>query len=152
MNRLAGFLLALLLCSPMLPVGHCAEGGPLPASSHGRGLHATIGVATPGWSGDSRFVDVTFQLSNDSDRVLKSATSSWELVIDGSEAPDPGGQLWMGGQPTGGYETVRPGKTYRFGKSLPYGQYFPEARDYKVYWKSAVFKSNVIVVRGQTQP
>lgn len=150
MNRISACLLGLLLFFSMLPVGHCADREPKPASIHRRGLHATIS-AKPGWGGDLRFVDVTFRLTNDSDQVLKSATGSWTLVIDSVEAPNPGGQLWLGPEPIGGYGTVRPGKTYVFGKALPYRQYFPEARDYVMYWKSAAFKSNVIRVRGQSQ-
>jgi hypothetical protein len=91
-------------------------------------------------------------LANDSDHALDSGTSSWVLVIDDKQAPDPGGQLWMGGKPAGGYDTVRPGQTYQFGKALPLKQYFPEPRDYRVYWKAAGFRSNVVVVKGQATP
>jgi hypothetical protein len=95
---------------------------------------------------------LTFQLKNDSNKVLDSATSTWVLVIDGRQAPDPGGQLWMGPKPVGGYGTVHPGTTYWFGKALPLREYFPEARNYKVYWKAAGFRSNTVVVRGGTTP
>ena len=89
---------------------------------------------------------------NDSDNTLDSATRSWILVIDDKEAPDLGGQLWMGPKPTGGYDTVRSGSTYQFGKALLIHQYFPEARNYRVYWKAIGFRSNVAVVRGHTIP
>ena len=112
------------------------------------GLHATL-KAEHGWYGDDHLESLTFLLTNDSDKTLDSAASSWVLVIDDKPAPDPGGQLWMGGKPTGGYDIVRPGTTYRFGKGLSLRQYFPEARDYRVYWRAAEFKSNVVVVRGQ---
>jgi hypothetical protein len=116
-----------------------------------RGLHATL-KADRGWYGDGRLEKLTFRLMNDSDQTLDSATNSWILVIDDRQLPDPGGQLWMGGEPVGGYGTVRPGTTYQFGKGLSLREYFPEARDYKVYWKAAGFRSNVVVVRGGPIP
>jgi len=73
-------------------------------------------------------------------------------VIDDREVPDRGGQLWMGPKPTGGYGTVQSGSTFQFGKALPIREYFPEARDYKIYWKAAAFRSNVAVVRGGATP
>ena len=88
------------------------------ASDHpdsNRGLHATL-KPDPGYFGDAQLETLTFRLTNDSDKVLDSTTSSWVLVIDGKQAPDPGGQLWMGPQPAGGYGTVRPGTTYQFGE------------------------------------
>jgi hypothetical protein len=108
--------------------------------------------ADRGWYGDGRLEKLTFRLMNDSDQTLDSATNSWILVIDDRQLPDPGGQLWMGGEPVGGYGTVRPGTTYQFGKGLSLREYFPEARDYKVYWKAAGFRSNVVVVRGGPIP
>jgi hypothetical protein len=71
-----------------------------------------------------------------------------DLVIDGQEVPNRGGQLWMGPKPTGGYDTVPSGATFQFGKGLPIREYFPEARDYKIYWKSAAFRSNEVIVKG----
>jgi len=89
---------------------------------------------------------------NDSNRVLDSSTSSWKLVIDGKEVPDIGGQLWMGPRPTGGYDTVPSGNTFQFGKGLSIREYFPEPRDYKIYWKATGFKSNEAVVKGGVAP
>jgi hypothetical protein len=54
----------------------------------------------------------------------------------------------MGPKPTGGYDTVNSGTTFQFGKALPIREYFPEARDYRIYWKAAAFRSNEVVVRG----
>lgn len=145
----SGFALASF-CSVGLP-GQSHKHAQLDSSDNSRGLHATLN-AEHGWYGDDHLETLTFRLMNDSDKTLDSATGSWVLVIDDKQAPDPGGQLWMGGKPTGGYDTVRPGTTYQFGKALPLRQYFPEARDYKVYWKAAGFRSNVVVVRGQASP
>jgi hypothetical protein len=41
---------------------------------------------------------------------------------------------------------------FQFGKALPIREYFPEARDYKTFWKPAAFRSNVAVVRGGATP
>lgn len=41
---------------------------------------------------------------------------------------------------------------FQFGKALPIREYFPEARDYKIYWKAAAFRSNIAVVRGGATP
>ena len=120
-------------------------------SASKRGLHATLN-AERGYYGDARLETLTFRLMNDSDQTLDSATASWALVIDDREVPDRGGQLWMGPQPTGGYGAIRAGTTFQFGKALPIREYFPEARDYKIYWKTAGFRSNVVVVRGGTVP
>jgi hypothetical protein len=54
-------------------------------------------------------------------------------MIDDREVPDRGGNSGPGGQPTGGYGTVQSGSTFQFGKALPIREYFPEARDYKIY-------------------
>jgi hypothetical protein len=113
----------------------------------GRGLHATLN-ARAGFAGDLSLETLEFQLMNDSDQTKDSSTESWTLVIDDQDAIDPGGQLWMGPAPGGGYGTVKSGQTFSFGKGLPSKDYFPEARDYKVYWKAAQFRSNTVVVRG----
>jgi hypothetical protein len=144
-----GFALACCCCVELL--GQSQKHAQLDSSESSRGLHATLN-AEHGWQGDGHLETLTFRLMNDSDQTLDSATRSWVLIIDDKQAPDPGGQLWMGGKPTGGYDTVRPGTTYQFGKALPLRQYFPEARDYKVYWKATGFRSNVVVVRGQASP
>lgn len=120
-------------------------------SNSKRGLHATLGVQS-GWYGDFRLETLTFRLMNDSDQTLESFPGSWTLVIDGREVPDPGGQLWMGGKPSGGYESVPSGTTFEFGKGLPIARYFPKARNYRIYWKAACFRSNVALVGGAGFP
>ena len=64
----------------------------------------------------------------------------------------PRGQLWAGPKPTGGYGTVQSGSTFQFGKALPIREYFPEARDYKIYWKAAAFRSNVAWLEEEPLP
>lgn len=120
-------------------------------SASKRGLHATLN-AERGWYGHPRLETLTFRLMNDSDHTLDTATASWTLVIDDRQVPDRGGQLWAGPKPTEGYGTVGSGGTIQFGKGLPVREYFPESRDYNIYWKAAAFRSNVVVVRGGTAP
>jgi hypothetical protein len=121
------------------------------ASESKQGLHAHL-EATRGYYGDMRLETLSFHLMNDSDKILDSAKNTWTLIIDGRVAPDPGGQFWMGGQPPGGYRTVPPGRDYRFGLTLPWHEYFPEPRDYTIYWKAAGFRSNTVVIRGGETP
>ena len=153
-TRRSGILslsLTLLFCYPASSWGQSGEHKPDVSSVGKRGLHATLN-AERGWYGDLRLETLTFRLMNDSDHTLDSATASWTLVIDDREVPDRGGQLWAGPKPTGGYGTVGSGGTIQFGKALPIREYFPEARDYRIYWKAAAFRSNVVVVRGGTAP
>jgi hypothetical protein len=144
-------LSALIFCCSTSSWGQARLHKPDTCLDSKRGLHATLN-AESGYYGDPRLETLTFRLMNDSDQVLDSATTSWTLVIDDREVPDRGGQLWMGPQPTTGYGTVRSGSTFQFGKALPIREYFPEARDYKIYWKAAAFRSNVAVVRGGATP
>jgi hypothetical protein len=147
-QRVLSALFVLIFCCSTSSWGQRTPDTP---SDSRHGLHATLSAA-PGYYGDPRLVTLTFCLTNDSDQVLYSEEKSWTLVIDDHEVPDRGGQLWMGPRPTGGYGTVRPGGTFLFGKALPFREYFPEARDYKVCWKAAAFRSNVVVVRGVGAP
>jgi hypothetical protein len=150
-SRILSLSLAVVFCCPALSWSQSGEHKSDVSSADKRRLHANL-KAERGWYGDPRLETLTFRLTNDSDETLDSATASWVLVIDDREVADRGGQLWAGPKPTGGYGTVRPGETLQFGKGLPLGQYFPEARDYKIYWKAAGFRSNVVVVRGGTTP
>jgi hypothetical protein len=150
-SRILASFLALAFCSPASSWSQSGEHKSDVSSLGKRRLHATLS-AERGYYGDTRLETFTFRLTNDSGETLDSATASWALVIDGREVPDRGGQLWAGPKPTGGYGTVRSGGTFQFGKALPLHEYFPEARDYKIYWKAAAFKSNVVVIRGGTAP
>ena len=145
------WLSALIFCCSTSSWSRIREHKPDACTDSKRGLHATLN-AEPGYYGDLRLEALTFRLMNDSDQVLDSATASWTLVIDDREVPDRGGQLWTGPKPTGGYGTVRSGSMFQFGKALPIHEYFPEARDYQIYWKADAFRSNVAVVRGGVTP
>lgn len=146
-SKLSVLLVLIFGCSPSLWSQQTPDASP----DSKAGLRASLSAAS-GYYGDPRLMTLTFRLTNDSDHVLHSEEKSWVLVIDDREVPDRGGQLWMGPRPTGGYGIVPPGRTFIFGKALPYREYFPEARDYKVYWKAAAFRSNVVVVRGAAAP
>jgi hypothetical protein len=89
-----------------------------------------------------------FNLMNDSDGPLDSSLKTWKLIIDDKEIKDSGWIFANGPGPIGGYGTVPSGTTFHFGKGLPLAQYFPEAKDYKVYWVNESFRSNTITVRG----
>jgi hypothetical protein len=95
---------------------------------------------------------LAFNLMNDSDGPLDSSLKTWKLIIDDKEIKDSDMLFGNGFQPTGGYGTVPSGTTFRFSKGLPLARYFPEARDYKVYWVSGAFKSNTITVKGSKIP
>ena len=114
-------------------------------------LQATL-KAERGYYGDPRLELITFHLTNHSDRSLSTAENSWVLVIDGKLAPDPGGQLWMGPRPSGGYGTLAPGRDFEFGKALALSEYFPEPRKYTLFWRAAAFRSNTLIVIGGTAP
>ena len=144
-----GMFAAVLVCSWVGVQGQmqAAPPGCLPTRRHMNGLQASL-TAEQGWGTDMTLESVTFCLANRSKMVLLSKPETWVLVVDGKVAPDPGGQLWMGGRPPEGYGTVPPGATFRFGKGLSRAQYFPADREYRLFWKAAGFRSNVVVIRG----
>jgi hypothetical protein len=49
--------------------------------------------------------------------------------------------------PVGGYGILQPGESYVFGKGLSLSKYFPDEREYKVYWKGKSFQSSTITVK-----
>ncbi len=120
-------------------------------SGGGTNLQATL-KAERGYYGDFRLELITFHLTNHSNRVLSTAESSWQLVIDGEPLRDRGGQLWTGPRPAEGYGSLPPGRDFQFGKALPLKEYFPEHRQYEVFRRAAGFKSNTVVVNGGTAP
>ena len=128
-------------CKPSAPKFHSTF-NPLAPKLHGT-LNANFG-----FYGDFRLETLTFRLMNDSNETVDSDPASWTLFIDDRKVSDSYNIFLNGGAPTGGYQKVRSGATYEFGKTLPVAEYFPKDREYKVYWKASGFKSNVAVVRG----
>jgi hypothetical protein len=116
-----------------------------------RGLHATL-IGRAETSNGPPFESVTFRLINDADQPMSSSTRTWTLVIDGREWPESQNMFNNGGRPAGGYDAVLPGREFHFGYELPLARFFPEDRDYQVYWRSEKFRSNVITVRGAAVP
>ena len=112
-----------------------------------RGLHATLSGRAETSNGPP-FESLTFRLINDSEQPMSSSTRTWTLVIDGREWPESQNMFNNGGRPAGGYDTVPPRREFHFGYELPLARFLPEDRDYKVYWRSEKFRSNVITVRG----
>jgi len=135
----------LLFSSALWSQSHGTEA--VASAENTLGLHGKLS-AQHGFYGDSRLETLTFYLSNNSDQTLDSSPESWVLVIDDKNVPDSGMMFSSGGGPPGGYKTVLPGHTFIFGKGLPRLEYFPEARNYRVYWKSASFRSNTVIVNG----
>jgi hypothetical protein len=90
------------------------------------------------------FVMVTFILLNDGESPVNSTEEGWKLFIDGKEQDG----VWNNGpQPIGGYGNLNPGESYELGMALELSRFFPEERDYKVYWKGKRFHSSTITVK-----
>jgi hypothetical protein len=152
-------MLTRLLMLTMLSAG--AVGGVILASStpqgdmantNCRGLHAGIKAELvrrdPPYT-QPPFVQLSFNLLNDGESPANSAEGSWKLFIDGKEVP----RVWDNGlRPVGGYGTLNPGESYQLGIGLELSRYFPEVRDYKVYWTGMGFQSPTITVRITPKP
>ena len=95
------------------------------------------------------FVNLLYTLLNDGESPATSSEASWKLFIDGKEVPDVWG---IGLGPSGGYGTLNPGQSYRLGVALELSKYFPEVRDYKVYWMGNGFQSSTITIRVTSAP
>jgi hypothetical protein len=92
------------------------------------------------------FVMLTFILLNDSESPINAVEGGWKIVIDGKELEDSN-SIDNGPGPVGGWGTLKPGESYEFGKALELSKYFPEEREYRVYWKGKGFRSSTITVR-----
>jgi hypothetical protein len=115
-----------------------------------KGLHAGIRaevVRRDAPYTESPFVMLSFILLNDADTPLDSSARSWKIVIDGKEQTDSGWIFGNGPQPEHGWGTLNPGESYELGKGLQISKYFPEEREYQVYWKGSGFQSSVVTVK-----
>lgn len=121
-----------------------------PCANESHRLHATLN--TNNIHSEPPMMMLEFNLMNDSDGPLDSSLKTWKLIIDDREIKDSDMLFGNGPEPIGGYGTVASGTTFRFGKGLSLARYFPEARDYKVYWVSEGFRSNTITVKGSKTP
>jgi hypothetical protein len=111
-----------------------------------RGLHAGITAQVVPMYTENRAVSLTFIVLNDSEAPLDVQASSWKIVIDGSELKDSGMIFGNGPGPVGGYQILKPGEHYQFGKALPIPEYF-SIGEHKVSWKGDGFQSPTITVR-----
>lgn len=93
------------------------------------------------------FVMLSFILLNDSEKPINAAEDGWRIVIDGKELEDSGYIFGNGPGPVGGWGVLNPGGSYQFGKGLPLSRYFPEEREYRVFWKGKGFRSSTVTVR-----
>ena len=114
------------------------------------GLHAAIRGEVVGHSppySQEEFVMLSFILLNDSDAPINAVKGGWQIVVDGRELRDSDYIFGNGPGPVGGFGTLKPGESYEFGKELPLSRYFPEEREYRVYWKGKGFRSSTITVK-----
>jgi len=93
------------------------------------------------------FVMLTCILLNDSEAPINAVDGGWKIVIDGKELEDSDFIFGNGPGPVGGWGTLKPGESYEFGKALELSRYFPEEREYRVFWKGKAFRSSTITVR-----
>jgi hypothetical protein len=110
------------------------------------GLHAGIRAQIIPPNTETPSVMLSFILLNDSETPVDVEAGSWRIVVNGSELNDSGMILGNGPMPVGGYQVLKPGETYEFGKVLPIAEYFLPDGQYKVSWKGAAFQSPTIIV------
>lgn len=144
-NRLSGKMLvaAVVLVTTLIPSLAAQDEREMNCG----GLHAAIRAELvrrdPPYT-QPPFVMVTFILLNDGESPVNSTEEGWKLFIDGKEQDG----VWNSGpQPIGGYGTLNPGESYEFAMALELSRFFPEERDYKLYWKGKRFRSSTITVK-----
>ncbi len=109
------------------------------------GIQAQILALQEGYTDEPR-VELFLVLLNDSNTPLNVRAKSWKIVVNGTELEDSGGIFGNGPEPVGGYDTLKPGEYYSFGKALSVKEYFPSPREYRVAWKGNGFESPAITV------
>lgn len=118
------------------------------------GLHAGLTAqVVPHKAGhsDPEHVSLTFLVVNDSNSVRNVTASSWKIVINGNDLPDSGWIFGNGPGPVGGFNELKPGESYQFGKALPVSMYFKKPGEYKVSWKANAFQSPTILIKIPAQ-
>jgi len=110
------------------------------------GLHAGIRAQVSPPYTETPSVLLTFVLLNDSDTPLDVEAGSWRIIINGGELKDSGWIFGNGPAPEGGYEVLKPGESYSFGKAMPIAEYFLPNGQYEVSWKGSAFQSPTITV------
>lgn len=140
--RLAGKVLVTVLVASLVPFIAAQD---KPGQICG-GLHAALrGEPSPPYQ-QPPVVQLTFILLNDSENPINAVEERWKIVIDGKELKDSDFILCCGPRPSGGFGTLKPGESYDFGVALERGKYFPEKREYRVFWKGKGFQSSTITV------
>jgi hypothetical protein len=146
-----GIALMMLFAASLIPLAAAKskhQEKPTPEGACG-GLHAAIRGELvrrdPPYT-QPPFVMLSFILLNDAETPLNSVEEGWRIVIDGKELSDSHLIFGNGPSPIGGWGTLKPGESYELGKGLELSKYFPEEREYKVYWKGKDFQSAVITV------
>lgn len=118
------------------------------------GLHAGITAEIvphhPGTT-DTQYIQLTFLVVNDSNSARNVAAGSWKIIVNGTELADSDFIFGNGPAPVGGYNELKPGQNYQFGKGLPISTYFKKPGEYKVSWKADGFQSPTILIRVPAQ-
>lgn len=141
------FPMLVLMCAP----GQIAaqQRTEIAATARCAGLHAGIRAVLQRREmpySHPPFIDLSFVLLNDSQRVIDSSPGSWKIVINGKELADSGWIFGNGLSPSGGYGKLNPGDSYEFGKGLDISKYFPRDGEYRVSWRGQGFQSSTIDV------
>jgi|ERR1700736_3867419 hypothetical protein len=95
---------------------------------------------------ESPSVLLMFVLLNDGEFPIDVEGRAWKLVINGKELPESGWIFGNGPAPVGGWDALKPGDSYHFGKSLRISDYFPRHGKYGVSWRGKAFQSSEINV------
>jgi hypothetical protein len=134
------FLAALVVAHPAT-LKTPKKGSALPKNCSG--LHA--GIRAQVISPNTPSVVLSFLLLNDSATPVDVEAGSWRIVVNGSELNDSGMIFGNGPMPVG-YQVLKPGESYEFGKALSIAEYFLPNGQCKVSWKGAAFQSPTIMV------
>ena len=124
-----------------------AQDTPVPGCG---GLHAAIRgelVRPDPTTTQQPFVMLDFILLNDSQKPINAVEQGWKIVIDDKELEWSNLIFGNGPGPVGGWGVLAPGESYEFGKGLELSRYFPEEREYRVFWKGKGFRSSTITIR-----
>lgn len=145
-SRLSGKLLVAMLAAILIP----SIAAQNTSEQRCGGLHAAIRGELvrrdPPYT-EPPFVMLSFILLNDSEKPINAAEQGWTIAIDGKVLEDSDYIFGNGAQPHGGWGVLNPGESYQFSKGLPLDRYFPEEREYRVFWEGKGFRSSTATVR-----
>ena len=100
------------------------------------------------FSEDSKAVSFDFRVTNVSDKPQNVQAETWIVLIDGREFAGSGTMFFNSPGPVDGFTVLAPHTSYEFVRGLQLPIDLPQARDYRIQWKSKAFLSNEVVVHG----